>query len=50
MPKREMRPVHLGPGEGATVKNPTGGSLTFKVRGEDTDGSLTVFREQRRPG
>jgi quercetin dioxygenase-like cupin family protein len=39
----DMRAVHLAPGEGATVKNPTGGSLTFKVRGEETDGSLTVF-------
>jgi len=38
-----MRAIHLAPGEGAAVKNPTGGRVTFKVRGEDTDGALTVF-------
>jgi quercetin dioxygenase-like cupin family protein len=38
-----MRAIHLAPGEGATVKNPTGGRVTFKVRGEETDGALTVF-------
>jgi quercetin dioxygenase-like cupin family protein len=37
-------------GEGKTVKNPAGGSLTFKVRGEQTGGALTVFESTAAAG
>jgi quercetin dioxygenase-like cupin family protein len=36
-------PLSVSPGEGATIQGPAGGPLTFKVRGEQTGGSLTVF-------
>jgi quercetin dioxygenase-like cupin family protein len=40
---QEARPITLGPGEGNTIQGPAGGPLTFKVRGDQTDGSLTAF-------
>jgi quercetin dioxygenase-like cupin family protein len=46
----ELRPVALGPGEGATIEGPAGGPLTFKVRGEQTGGSLTAFENVIAPG
>lgn len=36
-------PVFQRPGEGRTVGNPLGGDVVFKARGEQTEGSLTVF-------
>lgn len=42
--------VVVGPGEGTTIEGPAGGPLTFKVRGEQTDGSLTVFENTIAPG
>ncbi len=49
MPKR-TEPVIVGPGEGATVEGPVGGPLTFKVRGDQTNGSLTAFENVIPPG
>jgi quercetin dioxygenase-like cupin family protein len=46
----ELRPVALGPGEGATIEGPAGGPLTFKLRGEQTGGSLTAFENVIAPG
>src|SRR5919197_1639111 len=46
----ELRPVALGPGEGATIEGPAGGPLTFKVRGEQTNGALTAFENVIAPG
>jgi quercetin dioxygenase-like cupin family protein len=43
-------PVAVGPGEGATIQGPVGGPLTFKVRGEQTDGTLTVLENAIAPG
>jgi quercetin dioxygenase-like cupin family protein len=43
-------PVALGPGEGETIQGPVGGALTFKVRGEQTNGTLTVFENTIAPG
>ena len=40
----------LGPGEGASIGNPLGGALTFKVRGEQNSGALTVFESLPAPG
>jgi mannose-6-phosphate isomerase-like protein (cupin superfamily) len=36
-------PIAMGPGEGATIQGPAGGPLTFKARGEQTNGILTAF-------
>ncbi len=43
-------PVIVGPGEGATVEGPVGGPLTFKVRGDQTNGSLAAFENVIPPG
>lgn len=43
-------PLVVGPGEGATVQGPAGGPLTFKARGEQTGGTLTVFENVIAPG
>ena len=45
-----MRGVILGPGEGASVPNPVGGKLTFKIGSADTDGALTAFESIAAPG
>ena len=37
------RPVVVPAGEGETIEGPAGGPLTFKVRGDQTGGSLTAF-------
>ena len=46
----ELRAIHLAPGEGATVRNPVGGPLTFKLRGADTNGTLAAFESTAAPG
>ncbi len=38
-----ITPYVVAPGEGSTIEGPAGGPLTFKARGEQTDGTLTVF-------
>jgi quercetin dioxygenase-like cupin family protein len=38
------------PTEGTTIEGPAGGPLTFKARGEQTGGSLTVFENRIAPG
>ena len=48
MPPTE--PVVVRTGEGATIEGPAGGPLTFKVRGEQTGGALTVFENVIAPG
>jgi quercetin dioxygenase-like cupin family protein len=45
-----MGPLSVGPGEGPTIEGPAGGPLTFKVRGEQTEGRLTVFENVIAPG
>jgi quercetin dioxygenase-like cupin family protein len=42
--------VVVGPGEGTTIEGPVGGPLTFKVRGEQTNGALTAFENVIPPG
>ena len=42
--------VAVAPGEGATIQGPVGGALNFKVRGEQTDGSLTALENVIPPG
>jgi len=42
--------VVLGEGEGTTIQGPAGGPLTFKVRGAQTNGSLTAFENVVAPG
>jgi quercetin dioxygenase-like cupin family protein len=43
-------PIAVGPGEGPTIEGPAGGPLTFKVRGEQTNGALTAFENVIAPG
>jgi quercetin dioxygenase-like cupin family protein len=45
-----VEPRVVGPGEGRRIQGPAGGPLTFKVRGEDSDGGLTVFENVIAPG
>jgi quercetin dioxygenase-like cupin family protein len=40
----------MGPGEGETVQGPAGGPLTFKARGEQTNGALTLLENLIAPG
>jgi quercetin dioxygenase-like cupin family protein len=40
----------VGPGEGSVIEGPVGGPLTFKVRGEQTSGSLTALENVIPPG
>ncbi len=45
-----VEPLAVGPGEGARVQGPAGGPLTFKARGEQTAGELTVLENIIAPG
>src|SRR5580693_6983618 len=45
-----LRPVVIGPNEGETIDGPVGGPLTFKVRGQQTNGALTAFENVIPPG
>jgi quercetin dioxygenase-like cupin family protein len=45
-----MAAIVVPPGEGVTIEGPAGGPLTFKVRGEQTNGSLTAFENVVAPG
>ena len=47
---REVQPTVVGPGDGRIVEGPVGGPLTFKIRGEETNGALTVFENVIPPG
>lgn len=42
--------VNLGPGEGRTIKGPAGGPVTYKVRGEQTDGRMGALEAVVAPG
>ena len=44
------RAVIVGPDEGARIEGPVGGPLSFKVRGEQTNGALTAFENVIPPG
>jgi quercetin dioxygenase-like cupin family protein len=46
----EIIPVIVRAGEGTTIEGPAGGPLTFKVRGEQTAGTLTAFENVIAPG
>ena len=49
-PASGPRAFVVAPGDGQTVDNPVGGPLTFKVRGDQTDGTLTAFESIAAPG
>src|ERR1700737_3046548 len=40
----------VGPNAGATIEGPVGGPLTFKVRGEQTNGTFTAYENVIPPG
>ena len=42
--------VHLAPGDGETVKSPTGPALTFKLRGAQSGGALAAWENVVAPG
>ena len=42
--------VIVGPNDGASIEGPVGGPLTFKVRGEQTNGALTALENVIPPG
>src|SRR6187401_2820746 len=46
----EALAVNVRPGDGTTVRGPVGGPLTFKVRGEQSDGRLTALENVIPPG
>lgn len=50
MPVSANHGILLAPGEGATVENPVVRRLTFKLRGEQTNGALTAFESVTAPG
>lgn len=43
-------PIISGPGDGTTIEGPVGGPLTFKARGEQTNGSFTALENVIPPG
>ena len=43
-------PIVVGPGDGETIRGPVGGPLTFKARGDQTNGAVTVFENVVPPG
>lgn len=43
-------PIHLPPGVGETIDAPIGGQLTFKARGAQTGGAMTVVESVTSPG
>jgi quercetin dioxygenase-like cupin family protein len=45
-----MASVVVAPGDGTTIEGPAGGPLTFKVRGEQTNGTLTALENVIAPG
>ncbi|HKV68537.1 MAG TPA: cupin domain-containing protein [Gaiellales bacterium] len=42
--------IMLGPGEGLSVANPVGGSITFKMRGRETQGAMLALETVAAPG
>jgi quercetin dioxygenase-like cupin family protein len=46
----DARPFVVQPGEGTTVQGPAGGPLSFKARGEQTNGTLTAVENVVAPG
>lgn len=47
---RGRAPIVLQPGAGTTIEGPVGGPLTFKVRGEQSNGKLAVLENAIPPG
>jgi quercetin dioxygenase-like cupin family protein len=47
---QDVRPFALGPRAGVTIQGPAGGPLTFKARGAQTGGALTVLENVVAPG
>jgi quercetin dioxygenase-like cupin family protein len=43
-------PIVLQPGAGPTIEGPVGGPLTFKVRGEQSNGKVAVLENELPPG
>ncbi len=50
MQVHENRGIFLPPGEGEAVKNPVGGHITFKARGDQTQGAVFAVESVIAPG
>jgi quercetin dioxygenase-like cupin family protein len=50
MAEADQRAFVSVPGDAQTLKNPVGGPMTFKARGEQTMGALTAFESTPAPG
>ena len=50
MTEHDKPAIHLAPGDGVSLKNPVGGPLTFKVRGDQANGAVTVVESTAPPG
>jgi quercetin dioxygenase-like cupin family protein len=48
--RRVSEPIARGRGEGATVRNRVGGTVTYKATAEETDGVLTALESVVAPG
>jgi quercetin dioxygenase-like cupin family protein len=46
----DVKGIVLRPGEGLSVANPVGGSITFKLRGHETQGALLALETVAAPG
>src|SRR5260370_1921938 len=45
----QMRPFALAPGAGSSVRNPVGGQVVFKLRGEQSEGAMSVMETVAAP-
>ncbi len=45
----QMRPFALAPGAGSSFRNPVGGQIVFKLRGEQSGGAMTVIETVAAP-
>jgi quercetin dioxygenase-like cupin family protein len=50
MPKTVVEPVAVARGEGLSVENPAGGTITFKLVADESGGVLTVIEATAAPG
>jgi len=50
MPRTVVEPVSVARGEGLSVENPAGGTITFKLLSEESAGALTVIEATAAPG
>jgi quercetin dioxygenase-like cupin family protein len=50
MPEQASHAIIRAPGEGTAVRNPVGGLVTFRLRGDESGGALTIVESVAAPG